>query len=101
MDDGVNRKNDKKKKIILYITIFLGVLVLLWFILALVEYYRVNNNKSPLVCFGDSREVESESEYSISCIGIFYKYKEYYYRVDDELSAREFTLFFNEFDRKS
>lgn len=101
VEEVINRKNEKKKKIIFYLTLFLGIIVVLWFILCLIEYNRVHNDKKPLICFGDSREIESESEYSTSCIGIFYKYKEYYYRATDEISAREFTLFFNDFDRKS
>lgn len=101
MEQDQKEKLKKKKKIILTITIFLGIVVLLWFILTLIEYNRVHDGKRPLICLGDTREVESESEYSVGCVGIFYKYKEYYYRADDSLSAKEFTLFFNPFDRKT
>ena len=90
----------KKRKIIKVIIIIIAIIIVAWFCLALSEYYRVRIDKRPLICFGEKKDIESEKEYSKTCYGIFYKYREYYYNESNEMSAREFTLFFKPCDRK-
>ena len=55
---------DKKKKRSVWKIIFyiLFIIVILWFILVAVEYYRVKNDQRPLVCFGYHEVVEDEDE---------------------------------------
>ncbi len=95
-----NKSSKIKRRIIWAIAIILLVIVASWFGLTLYNYYRVNTEKKPVLCFGDTKEIEANNEYSHTCYGILYKYKEYYSTNNDALTAREFTLFFKEFDRK-
>lgn len=96
------KKTSRKKKTIIWlVTIVLFIILILWFSLTMYNYYRVSTERKPILCFGDTREIESNNEYSRVCHGIFYKYKEYYSKKNDVITAREFTLFFKEFDRKS
>lgn len=97
--EEAQKKTYKKRKLIWLITIILLAIVLIWFFLTIYNYYRVKTERKPILCWGDTKEIESTNEYSIMCYGPFYKYKEYYYNEDDSLTAREFTLFFKEFDR--
>lgn len=96
-----NKSSRIRKRIIWVIAIILLVLVASWFSLTMYNYYRVSIEKKPILCFGDTKEIEATNEYSHSCYGILYKYKEYYSTNNDVLNAREFTLFFKDFDRKS
>ena len=64
------------------------------------NFSRVKNEKRPIMCFFEVKDIESEKEYSKTCYGLLYKYREYYYNSSDEISAREFTLFFKEFARE-
>lgn len=54
-----------------------------------------------MFCLNEVKDVEDNDEYSLTCYGILYKYREYHYNETDELSAREFTLVFKEFARKT
>ena len=91
-------KKRKGWKILLYV--FLTI-VILWFILVLIEYFRVSHDKRPLLCFNYHEVVEDDDEYALLCHGPLYKYKEYYYKTDKTMSARELTMFFTEFVRKT
>ncbi|MBE6155746.1 MAG: hypothetical protein E7164_03210 [Firmicutes bacterium] len=75
--------------------------VILWFSLVLTNLYRVKIDKKPLICMGQYRDIEDNDEYSLTCYGILYKYREYHYTIDDSISAKEFTLIFKDFVRKS
>ncbi len=83
-------------KIIIYTLL---IIVILWFILVVFEYYRVSKDKRPLLCFGYHEVVEDDDEYALLCHGPLYKYKEYYYKSDKTMTARELTMFFTEFVR--
>lgn len=100
-EEEIMRKTRRIKRIVLKITLFLAVIVFLWFSLTVYEYYRVKMDKRPFICIGDVRDTETENEYSSTCYGVLYKYREYRYKDDDSLSAREFTLVFKEFDREA
>ena len=94
---------DKSKKIlniIKTIAIVLVIIVVIWFSFTLIEFYRVKSDKRPIVCFNEKKDTESSDEYSLTCYGLLYKYREYYMNDDDSLTAREFTLFFKEFKRE-
>lgn len=96
-------ENDKKNKVLSIlknIGIVLIVLAIIWFALTLFEFYRVKSDKRPVVCMHEVKDIESEDEYSRTCYGLLYKYREYYLDEDDSLAAREFTLFFKEFKRE-
>ena len=93
--------SERKRKTWKWIFITILLLVVLWFILVIIEYSRVNKDKRPLLCFGYHEVVEDDDEYAITCNGLLYKYKEYYYKTDDTMSARELTMFFTEFVRDS
>ena len=99
--ENEKKASKKKKRIIWIITIILLTIIVSWFSLTMYNYYRVNTERRPVLCFGDTKEIETNNEYSHICYGIFYKYKEYYSKKNDALTAREFTLFFKEFDRKA
>ena len=73
------------------------VFVILWSGFTVYEYIRVKNNQDTLVCLHKVKEQEDNERYSVTCYGIFYKYRKYYYVNSNKLSAREFTMFFNEF----
>lgn len=96
MEDTNTTKKRLKLKICGYILL---VIVFLWFSFASYEMYRVKNHKKTLICFNEVKDVEDDDEYSKMCYGLFYKYKEYYLKSNDSLTAREFTLFFTEFKR--
>ena len=91
---------DKKKTIFKILGIILLCIVLLWFALVLYNFYRAKNDNKPILCFHEIKDIESETEYSKTCYGILYKYREYYYTESNEMSAREYTLFFKEFARE-
>ena len=97
MEKGNISKTKRLLKRILIIIIFI---VIAWFCLTLYELYRVKTDHRPIICFNEIKDVESSTEYSKTCYGILYKYREYYYQENDKLSAREFTLFFKEFKRE-
>jgi len=93
---------DKNKKLLSRLKIILIIILILsaiWFGLTIYEFYRVKSERRPIICMHEVKDVESNSEYSRTCYGILYKYREYYMNDDDSLSAREFTLFFKEFKR--
>ena len=91
--------SERKRNIWKYILYIILVIVILWFMLVVVEYYRVAKDKRPLLCFGYHEVVEDDDEYALLCHGILYKYKEYYYKIDKTISARELTMFFTDFVR--
>ncbi len=95
-----NKTSITKQRVVWIIVIVLLVLVVGWFSLIMYNYYRVNTEKKPILCFNNVKEIETNNEYSYTCYGIFYKYKEYHSNNNDKLIAREFTLFFKDFDRK-
>ncbi len=95
-----NKSFKTKKRIIWAVAIVLLVIIVAWFSLAMYNYYRVKTDKKPLLCYGNTKEVEANNEYSYTCYGILYKYKEYYSTKNDKITAREYTLFFKDFDRK-
>ena len=90
----------KSKRKIWKITMFtILAIVALWFSLVIIEYHRVSNDKRPLLCFNYHEVVEDDDEYALFCRGPLYKYKEYYFKIDKTMSARELTMFFTEFVR--
>ena len=93
-------KSNKIKKYIKVISLVLLSIVIIWFSLMLVELYRVKSDKRPIICVNQIKDVEDDDEYSITCYGILYKYREYHYNIDDAISAREFTMVFKDFERK-
>lgn len=96
MEDVKILQRRLKFKILAYILL---ILVFIWFSFAMYEMYRVKDNKRPLICLNMVKDVEDNDEYSKTCYGILYKYREYHYKENDKISAREFTLFFKEFTR--
>lgn len=100
MVQNTEEKNLRKRKVIKIISYIILAIVVLWFSLVLIEMYRVKTDRKPLLCFNEIKDVEDDDEYSLTCYGILYKYREYHYNDSDALSAREFTLFFKEFERK-
>lgn len=96
--DNEDKKVKRRKKVKIFLTI-LAIGFLLWFVLLMVEYSRVKNDKRPLLCTPMVKDVEDDDEYAKKCYGLGYKYKEYYYTEDDHMSARELVLFFQEFKR--
>lgn len=100
----MNSDAEKKLRRINAIKKILMVLIcilVLWFGLTTYEYYRVKLGKKPVICIGNKKDIENENEYSKMCYGLFYKYKEYYLESDDSMSAREFALFFMEWERNA
>ena len=95
-----NGNLSKTKRTLKYILILIIFIVLAWFCLTLFELYRVKTDHRPMICFNEIKDIENNVEYSKTCYGILYKYREYYYQDNDKLSAREFTLFFKEFKRE-
>lgn len=92
-------KNKRKGwKILLYILL---AIFIIWFIFVVFEYCRVKSNKQPLICLNYHESIGDSDEFAYECYGLLYKYKEYYYKVDKTMSAREFTMFFTEFKRKN
>ena len=89
----------RRKRIIKYFILSIFALLILWLSFVLYEMYRVRTDKRPIICFNEVRQVEDDDEYSITCSGILYKYREYYFIKEEVMSAREFTLFFKEFTR--
>jgi len=92
-------KSLKIQKIIKMVSFVLVLIIILWLSLVLFESYRVNNDKRPIICLNQVKDIEDDDEYAMTCYGILYKYKEYYYSVDDSISARELTMLFKEFVR--
>ena len=92
--------DSKGKKIIKIVLIVLVCVVLVWFSFTLYEFYRVRSDHRPLICFNEVKDTENTEEYSKTCYGLLYKYREYYMISDDSMSAREFTLFFKDFKRE-
>ena len=92
--------DDKKRLRIKYILIIIAFLCVIWLSLALVNMYLVKQDKRPVLCFNYQKSQENDNEYSYTCYGILYKYREYYYYSTDSMSAREYTLFFKEFVRE-
>lgn len=93
----INNKVNLAKKIVLVIF----AVVVLWFCLTLIEYFRVRTHHRPFLCFNETKDVADVDEYSLTCYGLLYKYREYHFIKDDALSAREFSLFFIDFDRSA
>lgn len=91
--------SERKRNVWKYLLYLLLILVILWFILVIYEYYRVSKDKRPLLCWGYKEVIEDDDEYALLCHGPLYKYKEYYYKLDKTMSARELTMFFTEFVR--
>ena len=100
MAQGSQEVNTKKRKIIKIISFIILILVILWFSLVLYEMYRVKTDRKPIICINEVKDLEDNDEYSLTCYGILYKYREYHMNESDELSAREFTLIFKDFARK-
>ena len=73
------------------------ILLIVWASFTVYEYNRVSNNKDTLVCLHKVKENETADTYSVTCYGLFYKYRKYYYINSNKISAREFTMIFNEF----
>ena len=95
-------ENDNKyKKVIIIKKILLIILVvsLIWFGFTTYEYYSVKNDKRPLICLNKKELNENNNEKSMMCYGVFYKYKEYYFKKSGSITGREFALFFMAMDR--
>ena len=92
--------HNKTLNFVKWLMIILLILVIIWFGITLVEFYRVKTDRKPIICSKMKRDVENNEEYSLTCYGILYKYREYYNNADDSMTAREFTLFFKEFKRE-
>ena len=93
-------RNNKLLKILKILLIILSIIAILWFALVSIEFYRVKTERKPMICSKMKRDIENTEEYSLTCYGILYKYREYYKTEDGSMTAREFTLFFKEFKRK-
>ena len=96
-----NENIGKNKKIFKSILIIIVIITLIWFCITLFELYRVKTDNRPIICFNEVKDVENDMEYSKTCYGLLYKYREYYYKESNTISAREFTLFFKEFKREN
>lgn len=94
-------KSKKKRKKWLIIGGIILTIVIIWFIWALYEENRVHHDKSTIICWNKTKDIENEKEYSITCYGILYKYREYYLKETKKMSAREFTFLFKDFERKT
>lgn len=94
-DPEENRIN-KKRRFVKTILLFLLFITIAWAGFTVYEYTRVKHGKDTLICFNEKKEVEDDDEYSITCNGLLYKYRKYYYIQNDKLSAREFVMFFND-----
>ena len=96
----MEKSNRVHRGIIKFFVILLLIIVLVWFGYTIYELSRVKSGNKPSVCFHEVVDTENINEYSRTCYGVFYKYREYYRLSDDEVTAKEFTLFFKEFKRK-
>lgn len=94
------RKVILKRIIIKDVLLGLLFLTVLWALFSTYEYSRVARGMDTLICFNEVKEIEDDDEYSITCTGILYKYRRYYYKDSDKLSARAFTMAFNDFKRE-
>lgn len=94
-------KLSKTKRLFRLLLVLACIGVILWFILVMHEVKRVKNDQKPLLCFRPKSDTEGVGEYSITCYGPLYKYKEYYMSDGDKLNAREFTLYFKTFKREA
>lgn len=94
-------KKHRGRKIINIILITLAVITFLWLSLLIYNYYRTKTDRRPILCFNYVEEVENTTEYTKTCYGILYKYREYYNKDSDSMTARELTLFFRDFVRDS
>lgn len=97
-------ENDNKLKKVISIKRLLLIilaLILIWFCFTSYEYYRVKTDKKPLICFNKKEINENDNEKSTMCYGLFYKYKEYYYKKSGSITGREFALFFMAMDRNN
>lgn len=101
-NEDIQKKEEKQnriRKICKNIMIIVFIILIIWFAFAMYEMYRVKTDRDTLVCINSKKDIEDDDEYSVMCYGIFYKYKKYYYKTSNKLSAREFTLFFTDFKR--
>lgn len=95
----VESKQKKTIKILRIISFVLLFIVVTWLSLTLFELYRVKKDNKPIICMNETKEVEDDDEYSVTCYGFLYKYREYFYIEDNKLSAKEFSLMFKDFHR--
>ena len=93
-------KDKKARKIISIVFWVLGVIVFAWFFLVVINYYLVRKDGRPVMCWNYTRENYDEDEYTLTCKGILYKYREYFYNDTNSLHARELTLFFKDFKKE-
>ena len=89
-----------KKRFIRFLLVLACLGAILWFLLVMYEVKRVKNDQKPLLCYFYKNDTEAVGEYSVTCYGPLYKYKEYYLSDGDKLNAKEFTLFFKSFKRE-
>lgn len=95
----MDEKQRKSLNLIKVICFVLLIIVLAWGSLVLIEFNRVKNDKKPIFCFNELKDIEDDDEYSKTCYGILYKYREYYLKEENVMSAKEFTLVFKDFER--
>ena len=93
------KKHSKVKLITGILLALILFIIILWFCLTIYEYNRVMKDKRPIICLNEVKDIESDKEYSITCDGILYKYREYYSNDTDALMARELIFSFKEFKR--
>lgn len=98
--DSEDKKIFKRRVVIKTLVSSLLSLTIIWAGFTTYEYTRVINDKDTLLCFNKVKEIEDEDEYSITCIGLLYKYRKYYYIESNNLSARAFAMVFNDFERE-
>ena len=96
--EDLNKKIEKTK-IIKNISLVIMIIFLIWFGFVTYEYYRVKTDKRTLICLSQNKKSENDEEDSMICYGPSYKYKEYYTKNTNNLTAREFALFFMSMDR--
>ncbi len=92
-------KKIAKTKVIKTVILIIMLFFLIWFGFTTYEYYRVKTDKRTLICLHQNRKSENDDEDSMICYGLGYKYKEYYAKNTNNLTAREFALFFMPMDR--
>ena len=93
-------KLSKGKRLFRFFLVLASIAVVAWFGLVMHEARRVKNDQKPILCFQPKNDTEGVDEYSVTCYGLFYKYREYYIKDKEELNAKEFTLFFKSFKRE-
>ena len=65
-----------KDTIVKYLKIGFIVIIVLWLIIFVVDYFRARNNTKPLFCFYETNKIVKGNKY-YKCVSLGYKYYEY------------------------